>query len=127
MRKCNFIYNFIIFIKNFILIFFPSEAARKRAKRNYLIVYIFLYLFGIFGMINTQWIALVFDKNNREHEYASEFYMATILDYTVYQISLIVWKTIVYFLIVKDKKKTWWKNFLITVISAFTWGIAIFG
>jgi hypothetical protein len=80
-------------------------------------------------MINTQWIALNFYKEKQEEgsAFISEFYIATLLDYLVYQIFLIKCKAFTFFLLVKDRKKTWWKNMIISIITICPWFFSIFG
>jgi hypothetical protein len=80
-------------------------------------------------MINTQWIALIFSKkkNEMENTFLYEFYIATLLDYLVYQIFLIKLKAFVFFLIVKDREKTWWKTMIISIISLCPWFFSLFG
>lgn len=78
-------------------------------------------LIFVFGLFNTTWISLKFHKMGRDEEFFETFYLATIMDYFVYEIIILLTKSLIYFLLIKDTNLPWWKKFLISIISAMPW------
>lgn len=70
---------------------------------------------------------MVFYEKKKNQEFVTEFFVMTLIDYFLYQILILITKTIVFFFLIKDGRKTWWKSALIKVISACPWAFAIFG
>jgi hypothetical protein len=70
---------------------------------------------------------MIFYENEIEQKFIREFFITTLVDYLIYQIFTLWTKTIIFFFLIKDGKKTWWKSVLISFISAFPWAFAIFG
>lgn len=57
----------------------------------------------------------------RENGFYKQFYLATFFDYFVYEVIILLTKSLIYFLLIKDSNLPWWKKFLISVISAMPW------
>ena len=120
--------NIFIYFK-YLLFSFPiyfkylkfRDSEKILAIRYLKITYICLCFIFIFGLINTTWISLQFEKLSKENEIYKEFGLAVVFDYFVYEIIILLSKSFIYFVLIKDDFLPWWKKFLISFISAMPW------
>jgi len=99
-----------------------KEISRKNIK----ITYFFLILAALFGLINSTWISLKQIEIGREVQFYRTFGLALIMDFFVYEVLVLLTKSIIFFLIIKDDdddELPCWKNFLIRIIAAMPWVI----
>jgi hypothetical protein len=71
--------------------------------------------------LNTAFVALKFEEINKDKSFFKQFGLATVFDYFVYEIIILVTKSLIYFFLIKDENLSWWKKFLISIISAMPW------
>lgn len=94
------------------------------SKRNSVITYAILVLITIFGLINSTWISLKQIEIGREVQFYRQFGLALLMDFFAFEILILLTKSIIFFLIIKDEDNNnlpCWKNFLITLIAAMPW------
>ena len=104
-----------------------KEKKRKYALYVHIIIYIFFVLFFVCGFINTTWIYLDADINERHCDFIKDFVISTLLDYFVYEIVIISMKSIIYTFLITTNKSSYVKACLVSFIAALPWLFAIGG
>ena len=106
-----------------------NEKMKIRAKTaaTQVVIYILFFLLFVFGTLNTTWISITRDKENRECEFLNEFLWNTLLDNFVYEILIILSKSIVYFILIRNMKMNFCKKCMIGVLAALPFIFALNG
>ena len=104
-----------------------KDHKRKWALFVHIIIYIFFTLFFACGFINTTWIYLDADINERHCDFIKDFVISTLLDYFVYEIVIISMKSIIYTFLITTNKSSYVKACLVSFIAALPWLFAIGG
>ena len=104
-----------------------KDHKRKCALLVHIIIYIFFTLFFACGLINTTWIYLDADINERHCDFIKDFVISTLLDYFVYEIVIISMKSIIYTFLITTNKSSYVKTCLVSFIAALPWLFAIGG
>jgi hypothetical protein len=71
--------------------------------------------------MNTTWIYLYAEKNNKEIDFISDFIKSVIIDYLIYEVIILTAKTLIFFSIIRTEKMSWWKKCLIGFMNALPW------
>ena len=76
----------------------------------------FAFIF-FYGFINTLFITLNAEKNNKENEMADIFALNQVMDIFVYSVITIISKSFMFWAITNDEKVACWKRTLIFLIA----------
>jgi hypothetical protein len=75
------------------------------------------------GALNTTWVYLNAMNNDKEIAFIKDFQNSVIFDYLVYEIIIILTKTVIFVSIVKSADIPWWKRCLIWFVAVLPWVI----
>ena len=78
-------------------------------------------IIAILGTINTTWISLVADEQNANCNFMLDFGLNVVMDNLVYEICIIVIKSIIYTFLIKSSKTNYIKICLISIAAALPW------
>ena len=104
-----------------------KEKEKKRALIVTVIIYSIFIILVILGTINTTWISLVADEQDATCNFILDFTLNVLMDYLVYEISVIIIKSLIYTFLIKSSKTSYVKMCLISFIAALPWVFAIAG
>ena len=104
-----------------------KEKEKKRALIVTVIIYCIFIILVILGTINTTWISLVADEQDATCNFILDFTLNVLMDYLVYEISVIIIKSLIYTFLIKSSKTSYVKMCLISFIAALPWVFAIAG
>ena len=86
-----------------------------------LFIYLIFIIIAILGTINTTWISLVADEQNANCNFMLDFGLNVVMDNLVYEICIIVIKSIIYTFLIKSSKTNYIKICLISIAAALPW------
>lgn len=81
----------------------------------------------ILGSLNTTWIFINLYKENVKENFLMLFFFATFYDLLVYEVIIIISKSLIYFSLLKNDEVSNWKKVLIVYLALLPWLFAVFG
>jgi hypothetical protein len=111
--------------KIFILHISNLNPLRRYEKLKSIIWHIILYLLLIasfvLGLMNTTWIYLYAQKSNKEIDFIGDFIKMVLIEYLIYEVIILITKSLIFFTIIRTKQITCWKKCLIAFINTLPW------
>ena len=104
-----------------------KNTEKFKAIVTSVIIYCIFIILVILGTINTTWISLVADEQDATCNFILDFTLNVLMDYLVYEISVIIIKSLIYTFLIKSSKTSYVKMCLISFIAALPWVFAITG
>ena len=108
------------------------EKQRKSAEKFKAIlititVYVLFFAISIFGLLNTTWISLVADEQNASCNFLLDFSLNVLMDNLVYEIGILIIKSLIYTFLIKSTKASKLQMCLISFVAALPWVFAVAG
>ena len=108
--------------------FIPSKKKyRLNTLYRYIFVYFVFFCILVFGTINTTWISLDSEYNNFDCHFLSDFFLSVVIDCFIYQILVLFIKALLYILILRWCKGSYFREILLFVVSSLPWLFALYG
>ena len=98
-----------------------KDVIIRRTKFRFAIVYFVFIVMTIFGTVNTLWISLDSINNQLECNFIKDFFMATVFDCFIYQVVILMMKTIIYFILIRSKRTSCIRAILFCIVSSLPW------
>ena len=98
-----------------------KDVIVRRTKFRFAIVYFVFIAMTIFGTVNTLWISLDSINNKLECNFIEDFFMATVFDCFIYQVVILIMKTVIYFILIRSKKKSCIRAVIFCIVSSLPW------
>ena len=101
------------------------EKQRKSAEKFKAIlititIYVLFFAISIFGLLNTTWISLVADEQNASCNFILDFSLNVVMDNLVYEIGILIIKSLIYTFLIKSTKASKLQMYLISFVAAFS-------
>ena len=101
------------------------EKQRKSAEKFKAIlititIYVLFFAISIFGLLNTTWISLVADEQNASCNFILDFSLKVVMDNLVYEIGILIIKSLIYTFLIKSTKASKLQMYLISFVAAFS-------
>ena len=87
---------------------------------RYIIVYTVFVVIVIFGTLNTTWISLDSLNNGAECKFIKDFFISIVFDCFVYQILILVIKSIIYLVVMREKNSCI-RRVMLCIVSSLPW------
>ncbi len=80
----------------------------------------------VFSFINTTWISLKYIEKDMNNLIYKDFYISVIFDYFVYEVTILLTKSLIYYFLIRNEDLPFWKKSLISIMSVMPWVIYSF-
>ena len=104
-----------------------KSKEKFKAKLITITIYVIFFIISIFGLLNTTWISLVADEQNASCDFILDFSLNVVMDNLVYEIGILIIKSIIYTFLIKSTKASMLQMCLISFVSALPWVFAVAG
>lgn len=104
-----------------------KSTEKFKAKLITITIYVLFCAVSIFGLINTTWISLVADEQNASCDFILDFLLNVIMDNLVYEIGILIIKSLIYTFLIKSTKASKLQMCLISFVAALPWVFAVAG